>query len=207
MALSQFIVSQYLPRGTRALLGRAFHKALELDGAMFAGEVDWPLARALVATKEGVLPNEPAGIAAKQVGIACRVTQRCLACIMGADAGENALELLQAALCVLLDRCGDGGVSRAGIWRRWPIRGAAVPARIIDEHPALALLTERGVPERLDIQVGNDESVVIARPGAVLIPVARIELQEELGNRAVSKLRDSCLLQGVEAGLPEINMP
>ena len=48
--------------GTRALPGSAFHKALELDRAMLAREVDWPLARTLVAAEVSVLPDTPAGV-------------------------------------------------------------------------------------------------------------------------------------------------
>jgi hypothetical protein len=53
-----------LPSGTSTLPGCAFHKALELDRAMFAREVDRPLARSLVATEVSILPDPPARVTA-----------------------------------------------------------------------------------------------------------------------------------------------
>ena len=50
--------------GARALLGTAFHESLEVDGAVFAGEVDVSLLRALESAERRVLPHLPAGVAA-----------------------------------------------------------------------------------------------------------------------------------------------
>src|SRR5438270_13773410 len=53
--------------GPLALPGCAFHKALELDRAMFAREVDGSLAHALVAAEVGALSHPPAGVAAQKI--------------------------------------------------------------------------------------------------------------------------------------------
>src|SRR5260370_2624834 len=121
-----------LPSGTRALPGSAFHKALELDRAMFAREVDRPLARALVAAEVGVLSHTPAGVTAPKIGVAGGVAQRRLANVMSADAREHTLQLLQAVLRIALDA---RGVISSGIGRRWRISGSFMSARIIDEQP------------------------------------------------------------------------
>src|SRR5437868_15296961 len=89
-----------LPGGTRTLPGSAFHKALELDRAMFAREVDRPLARALVASEVSALPNTPACVTAKKIGVACGVAQRGLASVVCADTREDTLQLLQAVLSI-----------------------------------------------------------------------------------------------------------
>src|SRR5215471_13527105 len=57
--------------GTGALPGSAFHKALELDRAMFAREVDPPLTHALVTTEMSVLPDTPARVATQKIGVSC----------------------------------------------------------------------------------------------------------------------------------------
>src|SRR5258707_7630238 len=103
-----------LPSGTRALPGSAFHKALELDRAMFAREIDRPLACALVAAEVSVLPDTPAGVAAQKIGVAGGVAQCRLADIVGADTREDTLQLLQAVLRIALDgrRVGSRGIGR-----------------------------------------------------------------------------------------------
>src|SRR5216683_7126753 len=67
---------QNLMRCPRALSGCAFHKALELDRAMFAREVNGSLAHALVAAEVSILPHAPAGVTAQKIGVAGRVAQR-----------------------------------------------------------------------------------------------------------------------------------
>src|SRR5438046_2051921 len=89
----------------------------------------------------------------------------------------------------------------------WCIRGSNRTTCIINKQTASACLSEGGIPEYLDIQIGDNKAAVRVRPGSVLIPVARIELQEELGDSAIPKLRDRCLLQGIKPGLPVIDMP
>src|SRR6266851_6553472 len=121
-----------LASGTRALPGSAFHKALELDRAMFARERDRPLARALVAAEVRVLPDTPARVTAQKIGVAGGVAQRGSAGIVGTDTGEDMLQLLQAVVSVTLNVC---GVFSSGIGRRWRISGSSVSARIIDEQP------------------------------------------------------------------------
>src|SRR6266851_4457590 len=122
-----------LPSGTRALPGCAFHKALELDRAMFAREVDRPLARALVAAEVRVLPDAPARVTAQKIGVAGGVAQCGPAGIVGADTREDTLQLLQAVLGIALD---VGRVVGSGIGRRWRISGSSMSARIIDEQTA-----------------------------------------------------------------------
>ena len=120
-----------LQSGTRALPGSAFHKTLEFDRAMFAREVDWSLARALVAAEVSVLPDTPAGVTAQKIGVACGVAQRGPAGVVGADAREDTLQLLQAVLGIALD---VRGVISSGIGRRWRISGSSLSACIIDEQ-------------------------------------------------------------------------
>src|SRR5947209_18370395 len=97
---------------------------------MLAREVYRPLAHTLVAAKEGVLPGAPACVAAEQIGVARRVAQGRSAGVMRADAGKDPLQLLQAALRVLLH---TGGIGASRIRRRRPVGRAPVSACIIDE--------------------------------------------------------------------------
>src|SRR5579864_8196638 len=120
-----------LPSGTRALPGCTFHKALELDRAMFAREVNGSLAGALVAAEVGTLPDTPARVTAQKIGVAGGVAQRGPAGIVGADTREDTLQLLQAVLGIALD---VRGVIGSGIGRRWRISGPSMSARIIDEQ-------------------------------------------------------------------------
>src|SRR5260370_42238732 len=64
-----------LPSGTCALPGCAFHKALELDRAMFAREGDRPLAHAFVAAKVRELPDTPARVTTPKIKVARVVAQ------------------------------------------------------------------------------------------------------------------------------------
>src|SRR5207245_4735910 len=89
--------------GTRALPGCAFHKALELDRAMFAREVDRPLAGALVAAEVSVLPDTPARVTAQKIGVAGGVAQRGPASVVGADTRQDTLQLMQAVLSIAPD--------------------------------------------------------------------------------------------------------
>ncbi len=165
---------------------------------MFAREVNGSLARAFVATESGVLSHFPAGVAAEKMGIACGVAQGGPAGVVSADAGEDTLQLLEAVVGIALDvrRVGSGGI---GCW--WRISGPSWPARIINKQSACACLTGGSVPERLNRQVRDDETVVGAGPGAILVPVGLIELQEQLGDCAVAKLFDGCLLEGIKTSL------
>src|SRR5260370_35157053 len=78
-------ILQNFLRSPLALPGSAFHKALELDRAMFAREVNGPLARALVAAEVGILPDAPARVTAQRIGRAGGEAQRPLARIARAD--------------------------------------------------------------------------------------------------------------------------
>src|SRR5260370_4384672 len=109
-----------LPSGTRALPGSAFHKALELDRAMFARKVDRPLACALVAAEVSTLPDTPAGVAAQKIRAAGGVAQRGPTALVDADTREDTLQLLQAVLRIALDA--RGRISTR-IGRRWRISG------------------------------------------------------------------------------------
>src|SRR5205807_7939869 len=86
------------------------------------------------------------------------------------------------------------------------IGGSDRTTRVIDKNTFRARFTERGVPEHLNIQVSDDETAVGMRPGTGLVPITRIELQKELGDGAVPKLRDGRLLQGIKACLRVINL-
>src|SRR5438552_8254447 len=120
-----------LPGSPRALSGSAFHKALEFDRAMFACKVNESLAHALVATEVSILSHAPAGVTAQKKRIARGIAQRRLAAIVGADAGEDRLQLLEAVPGVLLK---VWGVICGGIGRRWGIGRSPLSARIIDEQ-------------------------------------------------------------------------
>src|SRR6266853_1158900 len=121
-----------LPSSPRTLSGCAFHKALELDRAMFARKVNGSLAHSFIATEVGILSNTPAGVTAKKKRVAGGIAQRRLAGIMGADAREDRLQLLEAVLGILLE---VWGVISRGVGRRWRICGSSVSARIIDKQP------------------------------------------------------------------------
>ena len=105
-----------LSSGTGALPGSAFHKALELYRAMFAREVDRPLARALVTAEVSVLPNTPARVTAQKIGVASGVAQRGPASVVCTDTRKDTLQLLQAVLSIVLD---VRGVISSGIGCRW----------------------------------------------------------------------------------------
>src|SRR5713101_5432763 len=96
-------ILHHLPSGTGALPGSAFHKALELDRAMFAREVDRPLVGALIAAEVSVLPDTPACVTAQKIGVAGGVAQRGPASVVGADTRQDTLQLLQAVLDIALD--------------------------------------------------------------------------------------------------------
>src|SRR5712691_9423942 len=121
-----------LPSGTRTLPGCTFHKALELDRAMFAREGDRPLARALVAAEVRVLPDTPAGITAPKIRVTGVIAQRGPAGVVGADPREDPLQLLQTVLGIALD---VRGVISSRVGSRWRIRGSSVSTCIIDEQP------------------------------------------------------------------------
>src|SRR5579884_3558393 len=97
-------VVEYLLGGTRSFFGPPFHEALEVDGAMLAGEVDVALADALIATEEGILAHKPARVAAEEVGIACWIAERSDAVVLGGGTGPDFLKLLQEVSGILLDQ-------------------------------------------------------------------------------------------------------
>src|SRR5260370_8653026 len=72
-------ILQNFLRSPLALPGSAFHKALELDRAMFARAVNGSLARALVAAEVGILPDPPARVPAPKIRVACSVDKHLLA--------------------------------------------------------------------------------------------------------------------------------
>src|SRR5579884_855434 len=110
-----FIVGQNLVGGARALLGPAFHEALKVDGAVFAGEMDLPLAHALIAAEERILADEPAGVAAEQVGIARWIAQRSRAGVVLRRPRPDLFQLFDKGVGVLHNaRIGGAGI--------WPVR-------------------------------------------------------------------------------------
>src|SRR5579885_1370588 len=104
---------------------------------------------------------------------------------MGADTGENALQLLQTVLSIKLDGRGVSSCGKSG-W--WCVSSPSVPACIVNEQAACASLIKRCVPERLNIQVCDDEAAMRMGPGAIFKPVRHVELQEKLGDCAVAQL-------------------
>src|SRR2546421_7884266 len=106
---------------------------------MFAREVNGSLAHALVATEAGILSNTPTGVTAQKKRVAGRIAQRRLSDIVGTDAREDRLQLLEAVLGILLK---VWGVIRRGIGRRWRIGSSSLSARIIDEQPRCTGLTK-----------------------------------------------------------------
>src|SRR6266702_2677843 len=86
---------------------------------------------ALVAAEVGVLPDAPARVTAQKIRVAGGVAQRSPAGIVGADAREDTLQLLQAVVSVALN---DRRVISRGIGRRWRISSSSMSARIIDEQ-------------------------------------------------------------------------
>src|SRR5579872_2051901 len=158
---------------------------------MFTREVNRPLPYTFVASKVRVLSNQPARIATQEIGIARWIAQRCCAGIVYTDTGEDVFQLLDAMLriALVIHRVSGGCIGR---WRC--ICCPSMAACIINEQSACTRLTGRRIPERLDIQVCEDEAVIDTRPGAILIPVGRIELQKELGDGSVAELRDGGVL-------------
>jgi len=70
------IIAEYLLGGALTFARAAFHITLEVVRAMFAREMDVPLAHFFIARDRGVLADQPAGVTAAQVGIADRIAQR-----------------------------------------------------------------------------------------------------------------------------------
>src|SRR5690348_12824287 len=97
---------------------------------MFAREVNGSLARALVSGEAGILSHAPTGVAPQKERVAGGIAQRRPAVIVGADAREECLQLLEAILGILLN---DGGVVRCGIGRRWSVGSSSWSACIIDK--------------------------------------------------------------------------
>ena len=80
-------------------------------------------------------------------------------------------------------------------------------AGIVDHDPGRPRLPARRVPGVLEADVRIDISGTHPRPGARLVPEARIELQLQLRIRPIAQLRDGRLLELVEAGLAVIQVP
>ena len=90
---SGFIVAEDLIRRTGAFHCGAFHKALEIDGAVFAGEVAGPFT--LDTSKRCVLSFFPIGVGAQQIGTAKWRVESRPAVPELCDAGEDRLQLTQ----------------------------------------------------------------------------------------------------------------
>src|SRR5215831_15897544 len=92
---SGFIVAEDLVRRAGAFHCGAFHKALEIDGAVFAGEVAVAGPFTLDTSKPRVLSFFPIGVGAQQIGTAeWRVESRPAVPELR-DAGEDRLQLTQ----------------------------------------------------------------------------------------------------------------
>src|SRR5579884_140628 len=187
---------QYLVGGARSLLRPTFHEALEADGAVFTGKMDVSLLHALVAAEERVLADEPAGVAAEQIGIAGRVAQRGRAGIVLLCPRPDFFQLFDESIGILLyARVGSGC-----IWPVWLVGCPDMAACEIDNDAGLAGLAARDIPCILEADIGIDVAIADARPRARAVPVARIKLQLQFGVRAIAKLRDGRLFQVVETG-------
>ena len=111
------------------------------------------------------------------------------------DPLAGAPELCRLSAADLAAAYASGGLSpvevaKAALERSHQINPGLNAFVSIDEDGALAWLTERSVPEHLDVQVRDEEAGVGARPRTLLRPVGRIELQEELGDRAIPQLHN-----------------
>ena len=74
--LDDMIIVQNFVRCASALFCSTFHVALEVVRAMFSREMDIALAHLFLACNGSVPPYQPARIAARQIGIAGRITER-----------------------------------------------------------------------------------------------------------------------------------
>src|SRR5260370_30704212 len=125
--LSRFGLGEYavlevvddLVRGPRALLRASFHEALEVDGAMLAGEMALSggrvrLPRLLVATELRVLADLPVGVRAEEERIGERDVERGAAVPLRSDAREDRLDLGQERLGELGHEAGVLGMTVGG---------------------------------------------------------------------------------------------
>src|SRR5712691_9144238 len=99
-----FVVAQDLVCRTVPLFRAAFHEALEVDRAVFAGEMNLALTCFFVTAEERVLSDAPARIAAEQVRITGRIAQGCRTCVVGSGSWPDLLKLLDKGPGVLLNQ-------------------------------------------------------------------------------------------------------
>src|SRR5262249_38896854 len=92
---SGFIVAEDLIRRTGAFHCGTFHKALEIDGAVFAGEVAVAGPFTLDTSKRCVLSSFPIGVGAQQIGTAEWRVEGGPAVPELRDAGKDRLQLTQ----------------------------------------------------------------------------------------------------------------
>src|SRR5712692_10085291 len=108
-----------LVRGSRPLLRASFHEALEVRGAVLAGEmalasVDVRLAKALVAAEDRVLADFPVRVRAEEERVRERDVQRGQAVPPLSDPREDRLDLTQERLRELRHQAGVGGLPVEG---------------------------------------------------------------------------------------------
>src|SRR5947209_19544056 len=145
-------VVEDLVRGARALLRASFHEALEVRGAVLAGEmafagVDVRLAKALVAAELRVLANLPIGVRAEQEWVRERHVEGGTAIPLLADARKDRLDLAEERSRELRHHAGAGGVASER-----PQRHAA--AGVVDQDPGGAVLGAGDIPCVLVARVG-----------------------------------------------------
>src|SRR5262249_40357209 len=97
--LSSLQVAEDLVRGAHALRRAALHEPLEVRRAVLAGEVDVPLAHALVAAEADVLAGLPVGVRAVEVRVRGGRRKHRLAVPLRRDAGEDVLQIRERLLC------------------------------------------------------------------------------------------------------------
>src|SRR5258708_10454909 len=164
---------------------------------MFSREMDFPLSHAFVTAEEGILPDEPAGVAAKQVGVAGWIAQGCRTRVVLPGSRPDLLQLFDEGIGILLDERVGG--SRVGGVRL--VRSSHFATRVVDNNTGCARLSPSDIPRVLEPNIGIDIAVAYAWPCPGPIPVARIELQLPFRVGTIAKLRDGRLLEAIEIGL------
>src|SRR5260370_41717962 len=81
--------------GAGSLCRPAFHEALKVDRAVFAGEVAFAGSLAFGPAEQRVLPDLPVGVRTQQIGVPRRKVERRSSVPLLCDSGEQRLELTQ----------------------------------------------------------------------------------------------------------------
>src|SRR4029077_2871205 len=189
------VVTEDLVRGACALFGAALHEALEIDRAMFAGEMalavrEW-LPSHLVSAEACVLPDLPVGVRPEQERVAGREIERGPTGPQPRDPGEDSFELHQEGPGIGPDDRRVIGVAGE--------RRPDVAAGVVDENPWRPTLASGHLPGVL-VPIIREGVAGANSPGTGAFPQPAAELQLKLAVRTVTQLLDGRLLQRVEAG-------